>query len=386
MSATEGANVSWIESTIYSNRFTSTRLAKHTIQDHRGYFPKEPYKDASFKIVVRVLSIPAPFLRLPVPLSYFDEARIMAGPSLKTPLPHTGIIKVYSAKDDSHLDGTNPRHIHLHKKIPSGATVCCHPFTAGGIVRSSIDALHFLTSDRFVPPNVDPHTDTDDKACACVGYVRCVYRKLHFALVSIKVAVEDNKTVEQASGSRGVPASMSPVDDVVMDPIMIRDLHRRHDANGLALLARTRHNKVIRGRITVLPHKAVDPSRHLGTRLVLAQFDPALGCMDVGMWVYAKQPEVEKREGPTGGSLAGPDNTPRNCPQVSDSRCDSPCYNLHYVPLLLVGHVVEICGRGPDGRVEVAIQCAHEVLSKISAMRDRLSGSYCSRCPPLVCA
>ncbi|KAI1806618.1 hypothetical protein F4811DRAFT_550607 [Daldinia bambusicola] len=306
----------------------------------------------------------------------------MAGLSVTAPSPLAGSIKVYSAKDDGHLDGTNPRHIHLHKKTRSGATVCCHPFAVGGIVQSRIDALHFLTSDRFVPSNVEPHMNTDDKACACVGYVRCVYRKFHFALVSIKDAVRNNKPVEQANGNHGVPASMSPMEDVVMDPIMIRDIHRRV---GLTLLAGTRHSKVIRGYVTVLPHKAIDPSHHRGTRLVLAQFDPALSCMDVGMWVYAKQPKVETPDGAIGESLAGPDHKRRHCPKVPDSRRDFPCYNLHYVPLLLVGHIVEIRGHSQDGRVEVAIQCAHEVLTQISTMRDRLS-NYCSRCSPLACA
>ncbi|OTB12607.1 hypothetical protein K445DRAFT_304905 [Daldinia sp. EC12] len=305
----------------------------------------------------------------------------MADPSSSTPFPYTGVIKVYSAEDDSQVDWTNPRHIHLHKKTSSGVTVCCHPFTAGGIVQSPIDTVHFLTSDRFVPADVEPHMDTNDKTCACVGYVRCTDRRLHYALIPISDAVADSRVIKQAKRHHMISISMRRMYDVVMDPIMIRDVHRQ---KGLALLARTRYNKVIKGHVTVLPRKAIDPLHHPGTRLILAQFDPSLGCRDVGMWVYTKQPDARTLNGTAEEKSAESDKKP-GYPEVSASRHNVSSPNQHHVPLLLVGHIVEIHGHDQDGRVEVAIQCSHEVLTKISTIRDRLNNP-CSRCPPLACA
>ncbi|KAI1657891.1 hypothetical protein F4813DRAFT_396061 [Daldinia decipiens] len=301
----------------------------------------------------------------------------MARQNPSVSLPYAGIIKVYSSEDDSLVVWTNPRHIHLHKKTSSGRTACCDSFTAGGIVENHVGTLHFLTSDRFVPADAEPYMDTRDKTCACVGYVQHTSRRLHYTLVAISDAVADREAIRQAKILGCIPASTQQIHEFTMRPIMLRDLHRQY---GLTLLARTRHNQVIKGRLTVLPRKAIDPS-YRGSRLVFAQFDPALVYLDEGMWVYARQPSAEMLDNMTNEMLARLDSGPYHC-ETFRYRYNFSHSNQPYYTLRIVGHIVEIRGRDSDGCVEVAIQCSHEVLSEISLLRDWLDNPDGSNPPP----
>ncbi|KAI0847575.1 hypothetical protein F5Y00DRAFT_271100 [Daldinia vernicosa] len=291
--------------------------------------------------------------------------------------PYTDIIKVYSTEDDSLVVWTNPRRIHLHEKTSSGVTVCCESFTAGGIVENPVGTLHFLTSDRFVPADVEPHMDTNDKTCACVGYVQHTSRTLHYTLVAISDAVADREAARQAKILGCVPASMQQIQEFTMHPAMLKDLHRKHS---LTLLARTRHNLAIEGHITVLPRKAIDPSCP-GSRLILAQFDPSLGYLDEGMWVYARQPSAKMLDSKTNETLAKPASRPYHSEtfryRYNFSHSNRPTYTLR-----IVGHIVEVRGRDPSGRVEVAIQCSHEILTEISILKDWLDNPDGGNPPP----
>ncbi|KAI0109926.1 hypothetical protein F4814DRAFT_450888 [Daldinia grandis] len=301
----------------------------------------------------------------------------MARRNPSTSLPYAGTIKVYSAEYGRLVVWTNPRRVHLHKKTPSGRTICCDPFTAGGIVETPAHTLHFLTSDRFVPRDTGPYMDTSDKACECIGHVQHTSRRLHYALVAINDAVAGREAVRQAKILGCVPASMQQMYDFTMPPAMVKHLHRQY---GLTLLARTRHNQIIRGRVTVLPRKAIDSARR-GSRLALAQFDPALVRLDEGMWVYARHPSTETLDNMTGEMLARLDSGPGRSEtfryQYNFSPATLPSYTLR-----VVGHIVEIRNRGPDGRVEAAIQCSHEVFSEISLLRDWLDNPNGNKPPP----
>ncbi|KAI8964375.1 hypothetical protein F5Y11DRAFT_345521 [Daldinia sp. FL1419] len=291
----------------------------------------------------------------------------MAGASSPTSSPYAEVIKVYSTEDSNLTDWTNPRRIHMHRKTPSGVTVCCESFTAGGMVENPYNTLAFLTSDRFVPSDLELYTGTNDKSCACIGHVQHTSRWLRYALITISDALADSKEIRYAKTFGSVPTPTQRMYDAAMHPLVLLNLYRR---GGLVLLARTRYNEVIRGHITILPRKAIYPSCR-GPRLVIAQFERTLGDGDIGMWVYARQPGFPMLDKRTDERLAK-----LNCgpyPSETFRHRDNLSYpNQFHYPLPVVGHIVEIRGRDMDGQVEVAIQCAHEVFTDICVLRDQV--------------
>ncbi|KAI1770716.1 hypothetical protein F4818DRAFT_455488 [Hypoxylon cercidicola] len=281
------------------------------------------------------------------------------------------LIKVYATSDGGIAHWTNPRRVHLHKKTPSGTTVCRPSVIAGGIVQGRAGAAYFVTTDSLVPSGRDElqsHADTNDGTCARIGQVRHADDELHFALIAIGDTVAHGRAV--AAARDRYFSSLGPT---------AACLHRqalkcRFQETGVALLARTRYDEAIHGVVTSIPgarHRPsasrAEPGALIGARFGGRAF-PGRSRIDVGMWVYARR----AGGGGGGGGDAATDEmldakdvgpyrpeTFRYCP-VGASAPDPN-------PLVLVGHVVEVRGRDldADGSVAVGIQGLYEVLERV---------------------
>ncbi|KAI4869650.1 hypothetical protein F4820DRAFT_471834 [Hypoxylon rubiginosum] len=301
-------------------------------------------------------------------------------------------IKVYATSDGGIAHWTNPRRVHLHKKTPSGTTVCCPSVTAGGVVQAKTGEVYFLTTHAFVPASGgedeelrSPYADTNDATCARIGTVEHTSPELRFALIAVSDAVAHAEAVARARDRCYLPPhkNLGPT-AACLHYQAVR--YQFKEAGEMRLLARTRYDEAIHGVMTgvpeaaeVRPSSAPFPGRTRSSGLMTARFGgaslPGRGsAVEVGMWVYAR------RLGSGGGDAATnkmldardvgpyPPETFQYVPPAKkdDSDADaSAAPNPN--PLVLVGHVVEVQGqdRDPDGSVTVKIQNLYEVLERI---------------------
>ncbi|KAI0840696.1 hypothetical protein F5Y06DRAFT_308506 [Hypoxylon sp. FL0890] len=283
-----------------------------------------------------------------------------------------GIIKVYATPDDSSDDWTRPQRIHLHEEISLNTTVCCESFTAGGIIEDQGGELFYLTSDKIVPRSSkkrERHIDTEDRECTCIGSIKHTSRSLHYALISINESVVDCTAIEYAKDMH-VPVWSQLSYEAAMHPALIKYHHMKSD---MAVLARTPDNEVFIGHIKKLPSKVVRPSFLGSGELMVAQFEPWTPReLEVGMWVYARRPGAISTNPRVNTMLKQLDHGPYS-PEVFSYRRDIQHFD-HGNPLVLIGHIVEIggSGSGQDGKTEVTIQSAYEVLTEIFVQHGRL--------------
>ncbi|KAI1386562.1 uncharacterized protein F4822DRAFT_444927 [Hypoxylon trugodes] len=296
---------------------------------------------------------------------------------LSTTSPAQGPIKVYATPDGTIENWTNPRRIHLHKTTPYGTVQCCDSVTAGGIVEDSNENLYFLTSDQFIPEDADQrdlHTNTNDATCAPIGHVKHTSRNLRYTLIIVNDCVADEVTTKKALGSCGISVSGQMSFKAALHPLLIKKRQRESD---MLVLARTRHNEVIKGNITFFPPGNIAPWKQGAAKLMTARFDPSylLGKLEVGAWVYAIRPEALKTKNWITCALNDEYFGPFEEEKIFQYfPFDHPRHNSPDT-LILVGHVVEVRSRGADNSepVEVGIQGAYEVLTEIFVHRGTLN-------------
>ncbi|KAI1103987.1 hypothetical protein F4804DRAFT_352535 [Jackrogersella minutella] len=333
----------------------------------------------------------------------------MAEPANLTSSPVLGLIKVYDTPDGSTVPWTRPRRVHLHEKTASGKIICCASASAGGIIEDPRGTLFFLASDRLVPEEDCRHTNTSDEKCTCIGNINHTDRKLHYSLIAIDENVADSRDIDEAKRNQ-IPISGQHSYTAVLHPVLIKHQLMRSD---IVVLARTRHNEVIKGYITDMPSKTARPSYLGSDQLIVAQFEssPALtlGRMDVGMWVYTRRdygddPEAnEKLKGLHNGpypssmfrhipnTISPPTPPPESSvssrtslqgtigePQSNSSTVHAQPSPANH-PFILIGHIVELRGRtrtqDKEGLVEVAIQSLYDVLTERFVQRGNLNRS-----------
>ncbi|KAI1377577.1 hypothetical protein F4677DRAFT_41247 [Hypoxylon crocopeplum] len=289
-------------------------------------------------------------------------------------------IRVYHTTDGTIEHWTNPRRIHLHKKTTAGLTVCCESITAGGVIEDPDGELFYLTSDQLTLPargqSAELYQDTFDKGCVCVGHVKHTNTDLHYALVTVDgIASEDSRKIAKyyhmtASGRNSFK--------VALHPVVLKYQHTKSD---LLVMARTRHDEIIRGRITSLPKKTMIPASLGRSEQMVARFSSAhpLEKIEAGMWVYARREGVGVGKSREAVDTDGKLNRLDPGPYPSGTFRYVPPGNATPVvpnPLVLIGHIVEVRGGGrmdPDAPVEAVVQSAYEVLAELFVQRGRLN-------------
>ncbi|KAI2471047.1 hypothetical protein F4781DRAFT_150609 [Annulohypoxylon bovei var. microspora] len=291
-------------------------------------------------------------------------------------LPFQGRIKVYDTPDGSDVPWSQPRRIHLHETTPSGATLCCASVTVGGVVEDPNKKLLWITSDRLVPRperQLRRHADTSDESCVCIGCVQHTSRKLNYTLINIHVDTSQKGPIRY--GTHCISGQLSY--KATLHPVLAKYLHRQSD---LVVMTRSRNEEVMTGHITVLPTKVVRPAYLATGELMVAQFDPSCGRVpgkiDAGTWVYVRKP--------VGGDSNPIIEEERAFPRLNDRGRYAGIFNRNEddgilrqdnVPVVLLGHIVEVRDRGGDenAKVEVTIQSSYEVLTEIFVQRGKLN-------------
>ncbi|KAI2621386.1 hypothetical protein GGS26DRAFT_568956 [Hypomontagnella submonticulosa] len=147
-----------------------------------------------------------------------------------------------------------------------------------------------------------------------------------------------------------------------MHPINIKVTHGE---SGLIVVARTRHNELIKGRIIALPSSAELTSSLYYDGPMIAEFarSPSIEQIDEGMWVYARLHRAADPDPAVNEKLQKLDRGPYGPIVFSYERCDSS----ERYPFVLIGHIEEVrnCSSDPNGPVEVTMRSLHMVLSDI---------------------
>ncbi|KAI1211045.1 uncharacterized protein F4807DRAFT_466855 [Annulohypoxylon truncatum] len=297
----------------------------------------------------------------------------MDGISQPISSPFRGRIKVYDTPDGSDVRWTEPRRVHLHKRTPSGATLCCASVTIGGVVEDPDNWLVWLTSDQLVPESesqLEQHSDTSDESCVCIGYVKHTSRNLHYTLIDIFVNLRDTGVL--TAGKDYISGKLSY--KATLHPVIVKDQHRKSD---LVVMTRSRHQDVMTGCITSLPTRIARPA-YMGTgELMVAHFDPSQGRVpsriDVGTWVYVRKPSHD---------ISPETNGVRGIEELEDGMNYVGVFGGHggydgrkktFIPVVLLGHIVEVDESGSkNASVRVTIQGSYEVLTEIFIRRGKL--------------
>ncbi|KAI0889118.1 uncharacterized protein GGS22DRAFT_196794 [Annulohypoxylon maeteangense] len=294
----------------------------------------------------------------------------MEQPPQPTPSPFHGRIKVYDTLDGSDVHWTQPRRVHLHRRTPSGDTLCCASVTIGGLVEDANLYLLGLTSDRLVPESetqIEEHTDTNDGNCVCVGFVKHTSRNLHYTLINISLDMNNMDPIQDGTDYISTASSYK----ATLHPVLVRQQHMKAD---LVVMTRTRNQEVMTGRIISLPTKVARPA-YVGTgELMVASFDPSRGRVpsniDVGTWVYVKKPDSGNN--PRTNGIRELHHLVDGTSYVGVFETGDEDYYIgsHYIPVVLLGHIVEVCDNGDrEASVRVTIQGAYEVLTEMFVRR-----------------
>ncbi|KAI2620032.1 hypothetical protein GGR54DRAFT_647682 [Hypoxylon sp. NC1633] len=296
--------------------------------------------------------------------------------------PTQGLIKVYATRDGSAAHWTGPQRLHLHLKTAQGSSKCtCQAsITAGGITQAASKALYYQTSSTLVPSTPaerQAHTDTSDGACSPIGSVAHTNRALHYSLIAIDDSVAGAAARDAVVRNRAA-AQAEQAFETALHPVNLRFRHRGAD---VVLLARTRHNEVVWGRVAVLPVVRC-PSIRGTARLMLARFAAPV---DVGTWVYARRGRelVENKESVKNACLPDNAGTAERLDRFERGPYEREIFEYHrlgaprwqpYNPVVLVGHVVQVRDRedGEDTHA-VTIQTSYEVLTDMFLGQGRLS-------------
>ncbi|KAI1458012.1 hypothetical protein F4805DRAFT_153939 [Annulohypoxylon moriforme] len=300
----------------------------------------------------------------------------MAAPSQLASSPFHGKIKVYDTPDGSDVHWMQPRRAHLHKKTPSGATLCCPSVTLGGVIEDPDKSLFWMTCDQLVPKSeaeIEQHKDTSDEHCACIGIVEHTSRNLHYTLINILIDVRNTGPIKDGvdyiSGYLSYRGALHPV--------LVKDQHRASD---LIVMTRGRNGQVMTGRITSLPTRVARPA-YMGTgELMVAKFDPAKGPVpskiDAGTWVYVRK--VGRNAGPESNGVRGVERFEDGVNYAGTFREGGGDNNDDHegirIPVIQLGHIVEVDESGDkNASVRVTIQGSYEVLTEIFIRQGKLN-------------